>query len=245
MFGTSEISGIQILTEAKTPTPAGGCSPRSICYIPPTSCKSPHFLKRALISIALCVVRCTLGTFYALFWALDRIFGHSSERNLLTLFSQIVDQEGDISAFLQEASSKDSATGYILGELRHIPELHPLMRHILCGANVRLHDQGHFFETWKQNPHAYRRHSSHNYQGQDCFALDHFLFWRDLEGNTRFQFENSPLKGFCNTIYHLIDYLCYLRDNLQQGILGSSPHVESSCIDVLLANREQVGMEGA
>lgn len=135
-----------------------------------------------------------------------------------------------IEAFLKKITLNER---YYFSEIFRIHELHPHLTKILEGANICLaNDGGTLFNKWKQHPQAKSRSSSHNYQKGQCYAIEHFLFWLDPNGNTRFQLEKSPLKGFCSRIEHLIDYLRYKRDHQQQGVVGTSPHTEDRCLSI-------------
>ena len=140
---------------------------------------------------------------------------------------------GKVEAFLVEHADEEFAAGYLFSEFLDIPELHPHLTELLQGANIcMVDDRGFFCRRWSEHPDCYRRISSHKYQENECYAIGHFLFWLDLEGNTRFQFENSPWKGFFSAINHAIDYLRYVRDNEQQGVTGSSVYTEEYCLKV-------------
>ncbi len=117
----------------------------------------------------------------------------------------------------------------------------PLLQEILKGANVKLLDSGFFYEKWAELQGSYKRLSSHNYiedmcQGKPGMIINEFLFWKDLDGNTRFQLEKTPttgpLFGVPHQILHLMDYLVYKRDDLQQSQFGCSKYTEKNCLQV-------------
>jgi len=126
-----------------------------------------------------------------------------------------------------------------------IEEFRPHLREILCGANVKLVNQGdYFFEKWKNNSNSYSRVSSHQYQPGTCFGIKgkiirEITFWKDLDGCLRFQFESRPakLQGLQSVIemfLHLGDYLYYKRDNRQQSQFGTSKYTENNCLEIEL-----------
>lgn len=219
-------------------TPIAPLSPKGLSSIPdslaPPSHPPPPFFKKTIVSFALAAAHLLFAPFYILFGAIDWIYGICIQKNLYRALGKIVEKGGDIAEFLSSAASQKTEAGFILGEFAHLPELHPYLKEILEGANICLREEGgHLFSLWKAHPQAYPRTSSHKYQKGCCFALNHLLFWLDLEGNTRFQFENNPfLRDFRGTLFHFIDYLRYIKDNRQQGVIGTSSYTESYSIDI-------------
>lgn len=215
--------------------------PKGLAAIPdsielPPMAPKPNLPRRFLISIALLFVHMVTWTIQFGNWILKNFFGYSSRQKVLYRELQEVATRGgqeEIEGFLTENSSQESAAGFLFGEFVALPETFMHMDEILKGANVCLTgDRGFFCRRWSEHPDSYRRISSHDYQGEECYAIGHFLFWLDLEGNSRFQFEKSPLKGFFSSINHLIDYLRYRRDNEQQGVTGASAHTEYFCLKI-------------
>lgn len=208
--------------------------------IPP----KPPLYVRALVSFGLAMTHLFTMTFQIFFWLFDVIYGMSQEKLLYHRLHEIANEKNleKLFQFLKEQAEKDHIAGYLMKQFLHLPELHGHLVEILQGANVRLeNDQGFFFRIWSQHPDAYARISSHQYLGDACFQLGYFLFWIDLEGNTRFQFENNPLKTPRDWIFHWIDLLRYKRDNRQQGITGTSHHTEPYCLSFSIQKREEMG----
>lgn len=119
--------------------------------------------------------------------------------------------------------------------------LQPFLREILKGANVKISDDGYFYDKWSEMPDCYKRISSHDYQEDLCCGkpgniMNAFLFWKDQDGDTRFQIEKTPTAGpfwgIPDTIFHLADYLPYKRDGVQQSQFGQSIYTENYCIQV-------------
>ncbi len=217
----------------------------SIQIVPHTK---PPLLKRALLALSLFIVHTLTVTFQFCCWIADLITGPCCQKALYRELSKAAAAK-DLTAIemvLKKGAKETHEAGYMMKELLAMPELHSHLEEILGGANVRLIDEnGFFFQLWSQHPEAYQRSSSHIYQKNKSYALNHLLFWLDPDGNTRFQFENNPLKGLRNTIYHFIDYLRYRRDNIQQGVVGKSKHVEDRCITIQIIPREFLLRKGA
>ncbi len=203
--------------------------------IHPTAPK-PHLLWRIAVSALLIAFQWITWTIRLFNWVLQSIFGLSGRQKALYRELHQISQNGDggqIRGFLITHSKETFAAGYIFSEFSDMPELYCHFAEILQGANICLNgDQGFFCRRWSEHSECYKRISSHNYRGDECYAIGHMLFWVDPDGNTRFQFENSPWKGFISSINHVIDFLRYRRDNEQQGVVGSSLHTEDFCIRV-------------
>ena len=115
-----------------------------------------------------------------------------------------------------------------------------LIQDILNGANIRLCDEGFFYEKWKNLPHAETRSSSHEHKKKEARALENplykqFLFWKNEKtGSTHFQLERRPLswkmKKWPELILHFDDYLTYRKTRKQIGPLGRSIYTEKSPI---------------
>ncbi|PIS03293.1 MAG: hypothetical protein COT85_01025 [Chlamydiae bacterium CG10_big_fil_rev_8_21_14_0_10_42_34] len=200
--------------------------------------QKPNLIVRTLLNIALLTLHSTVWTVLVTNWFFRACMGYFSRQKELYLQLYPIAKKGDeveITKFLAEHRKKPFAAGYLFSEFLRLPELYSVLPNILEGANVcLLNDEGFFCRRWSDHHDAYMRKSSHKYQDDQCFAIGHFLFWLDLEGNTRFQFEKSPMRGFFSSINHTIDYLRYLRDNEQQGVAGSSPHTEEFCIKIVV-----------
>lgn len=229
-----------------SPAPKGVGSIQDSIDMPPLQeAPKPNFIVRVGFSIALIFFQwMTLGI-ELLDWLFGVIFGGSSQKSLYEEFHGIAlrDNRDEIRAFLKKHSQNPSAIGYLFSEFRELPELEGHFSKVLKGANICLEgDQGFFYARWKNHPESYKRVSSHQYQGDECFAIDHILFWLDPEGNTRFQFENSPLKGFLNTMRHIADYLRHRRDNEQQGVVGASPLTEEYCLKIPLSDQTRASL---
>ncbi len=223
-------------TSGKPSAPQGLSGvPDSIQHIHSIAPK-PNFLKRTAIAIGLVLIHMLTWVIQFSNWVLKNIFGISSRQKTLYRELHSLSMKGDmgkIEEFLIENSTHAFVAGYLFSEFLDLPELHPYFSEILQGANVCLYgDRGFFCRRWSEHPECYKRLSSHDYQNDECYSIGHLLFWKDSEGDTRFQFENSPLKGFFSSINHLIDYLRYKKDNEQQGVVGTSMYTEDFCIKV-------------
>jgi hypothetical protein len=221
--------------ETNSQAPKGISSITDSIHIHPVAPK-PNFIQRFVISLSLVFFHMVTWTVQLTNWILKNIFGVESRQKILYRELHQISKEGDaekIEKFLEEHSEDSFAAGYLFSEFSDLPELYPYLPRILEGANMCLAgDRGFFCRRWREYPDAYQRISSHKYQCNECYAIGHFLFWLDPEGNTRFQFENSPLRGFFSAINHCIDFLKYKRDNEQQGPTGTSSHTEHYCIRI-------------
>lgn len=206
-----------------------------VTHIHPTAPK-PNFIQRIAIAVTLIFFHMVTWTVQFTNWILKSVFGYESRQKVLYRELHHISKKGDvgkIEEFLVEHSENSFAASYLFSEFIDLPHLYAHLPQILEGANVCLVNDGGFFcRRWSEHPDSYPRISSHQYQGNECYAIGHFLFWLDLDGNTRFQFENSPLRGFFSTINHIVDYLRYKRDNEQQGVTGTSPYTEQYCLKV-------------
>lgn len=214
-------------------------SPQGLAGIPdsihvPSEPQKPNLFKRIVITFGLGLIHLVIWAIHVYNWILHTVFGYSSRQKIVYGELQHIASTGntnEIEEFLIEHAQEATAAGFLCGEFVFLPELYAYLTEILRGANVSLcQDRGFFCDQWKQHPDCYRRISSHQYQTTECYAIGHFLFWLDLTGNTRFQFEKSPLQGWFNTIHHIIDFLRYKRDDEQQGVTGVSPYTESRCL---------------
>jgi hypothetical protein len=240
----SDLTATSFDTEA-APIEFAVSAPSGLASVPdsisaPITAPKPHMIQRMFVSVGLFLVHLATWTIQLTNWIIKVVLGYASKQKALYQELHQLAKEGNnerIQEFLLKHAHEKSAAGYLFSELVQLPELHSHLAEILQGANICLaNDQGSFCRRWSQHADCYRRPSSHQYQEDHCFAIGHFLFWLDLEGNTRFQFENSPLKGLISTINHLIDYLRYRRDNEQQGVTGTSPHTEEYCLKITLKN---------
>lgn len=189
------------------------------------------------IAFSFCLVMFETITFLirSLNDAIKSIFGWKDhQKYLYRELHQVAAQknEGKIREFLIQHKENSLPIAFLFGELLHMPELFPHLLDMLKGANICLNDYGFFCRRWNEHPSCYKRLSSHNYQGDECYAIEHLLFWQDPEGHTRLQFENSQWRGIFDSIHHIIDFLRYRRDNEQQGVTGASPHTEDYCLNV-------------
>lgn len=230
LFETEKISFEEI-----SQTPKGLASVPDSIHAYPIAPK-PNCFMRIAISLALVFFHLVTWSFQLVNWILKAIFGGESRQEGLYQKLHYLSKEGDmggIRQFLEEHAEEPFAAGYLFSEFVHLPELHSHLAEILQGANICLVGDGGFFcRRWREHPDCYQCPSSHNYKEGQCFAIGHFLFWEDLDGSTRFQFENSPLRGFFGWIHHMIDFLRYRRDNEQQGVTGTSLHTEDYCLKV-------------
>jgi hypothetical protein len=180
-------------------------------------------------------------------WILDlfsKIKGHfstnSPEKHVkkgLKAFVQEEDNEKIIAHFQKTLDrlhpQKSQATKSLLIEFLAMKELHQDLHHVLKGANVVFLDGGRLFHSWKNWEGIYDRISSHNHEPGNCRGIKsklfkEVLFWLDRDGNTRLQLEKSTVFGLGNKLRHLVDFLRYFRDGLQQGPYGVSDKVERS-----------------
>ncbi len=196
--------------------------------------RKPPLLQRGAMAFGLFVVHAfTLG-YRFLCWIRDAVCGPCRQRKL---YKQLLlaAKQGKAEQFIGKNGHHPHFGGYLMQELKALPELHAHLEEIVKGANVRIEgDRGFFCHHWRSHPEARRRISSHKYQEKHCYELHHFAFWLDPDGHTRFQLQNSPLRGLRSCIEHLIDLLRYRRDNRQQGPAGSSPRTETDCISVAI-----------
>lgn len=151
----------------------------------------------------------------------------------------LLSEKENIANHYLSLSEKDTALEYLNSiedqKLAYILlELYPYkssLKEILNGANVRVKDGGLLHHKWSLNPEGYQRFSSHKAKKDSTKALSHLLFYLDDEGNTRFQIEKTPLKGFFGSCLHLLDYFYYLISQNQQGLTGTSKYIETSPIE--------------
>jgi hypothetical protein len=220
--------------ESVSPTPQGLAAISDSMEIPRESPIKPNIVQRLALNIGLLFFHLITWTVQLCNWILKNIFGYASRQKRLYNELHHIATNGDVNKieeFLTRHAEEASAAGFLFGEFLYIPELHSHLSEILKGANVCFsRDNGFFCRRWSEQPGAYQRTSSHVYQGEECYAIGHFLFWLDPDGNTRFQFEKSPFLGFFSTVNHIIDYLRYKRDNEQQGVTGASCFTESCCL---------------
>lgn len=233
----SEIQEIDTEYLVNEPPPLLRSIPRGLASIPDSIDSIPHpkpnLFIRSTISFGLWTLHASLWLFHVLSWIIHKINGPCLEKDLYLQLRQVLENNEDLSSFLEKAEKQPHVAGFMVRELKNLPELQTHLKEILGGANIRIiGDKGFFYRRWSSHPKAYPRISSHNYQKGKCYGLGYICFWLDLEGHTRFQFENTPLRGFQNTIYHLIDMLRYWRDNEQQGVAGISPYTESHCLNI-------------
>ncbi len=242
-------SSISSVSPPSSPTsiPQAGESPKGLAGIPdsisppPQKGEKPHFIKRTLISIGLVLVYLLASPFFLLHWIFEAVFyGGDNEKALYHKLSKAIQKGPEkIKKFLNKHKDKPGSIGIIFKEFLNLEEVHPHLPKILEGANVQLmNDGGYFYDKWSQISISYQRMSSHVYQEGKCRAIDHLLFWKALDGNTRFQLEHSPLEGFSiRSLWHLVKWMVYRRDNEQQGVTGISPHVEDHPIMVPIIPR--------
>lgn len=163
------------------------------------------------------------------------LFGSCPSKQLYIKLHSIA-MQGDrkgVETFLADHADKSCPAGYFFSQFLKIPQIYSHLPALLQGANICLEgDGGAFCQKWKLHSECYKRVSSHQYQGEGCFAIGHMLFWVDPQMNTRFQLEKSPLNGFLSSIEHTIDYLRYKRDNQQQGVAGVSSQTEDFCLRI-------------
>ena len=224
----------RVFFEAISPIPKGLAAVPDSLAPHPVPVK-PNFFVRMAISVALVFFRLATLSFQLLNWFFKTLFSQDCQERLydqLHRISKTGDREG-IQHFLENHANESFAASYLFSEFLDLPELYPHLSEILQGANICLEgDGGFFFRRWSEHPDCYTRISSHHHQKNKCFALDHCLFWEGLDGNTHFQFESSPFRGFFGWIYHTMDFLRFIRDKEQQGPSGTSPHTEEFCIKI-------------
>ena len=196
----------------------------------------PSLVSRIALFTALIFFQMLSWSLRSCSWVFEKIFDCSCPEKPLYRELHKVSKQGNIEKireFLIEQSENAFAASYFFSEFVELNEIYSHLPEILKGANVCLEgDSGFFCNRWSQHPASYQRLSSHQHLVGKCYAIGHVLFWIDLEGNSRFQFENSPLKGFLSSIDHIIDFLRYRKDNEQQGVVGTSPHTEEFCLRI-------------
>jgi hypothetical protein len=224
-------------------TPHSTKSPKGLGAIgnsmTPPRTEKPHLAKRAAITVGLVAVQLVAQVvlfFHALF---EKIFGEEHPKRLYFELYEIARKEDlhEIRTFLKNHATQENGTvGTIFEQFLSLEKTHSYLPEILEGANVCLLDNGTYYEKWSLIKSSYYRTSSHNHKEGEAKAIGHMLFWKDQDNNhTRFQLENSPLKGLSiSSLRHLIDYLRYKRDNEQQGITGISPYLEKEPIHISL-----------
>lgn len=225
-------SAIRYCTRGDCPKGLGSI-PDSIQSLATQEPAKPPLLKRLFVSTLLFGLHIFLLSLHFFFWIIDRIASQRSEKSIFKELLKTIDEQDDLIRFLKTSSTKGGPAGFVMREFLALPEFFEDLKEILGGANVcLLGDNGFFCNQWSKNPEAHQRISSHQYRGKECYELGHFLFWIDLDGNTRFQLENTPVKGFRNAVYHLFDLLKYWRDNEQQGVVGTSKYTEKFCLSI-------------
>ncbi len=190
---------------------------------------------RCVLSAALATLHASLWLFHLGSCLTDFLCGADSQKTIFLKLHDLADNQDEARSFMEQVSreSTDPSTQFLMIQFLALPEIHPHLGEILRGANVRLQgDQGRYFRTWSAHESARPRTSSHLHLPNECYEIGHLLFYLDLEGHTRMQFENSPLNSCRNWVYHTLDYLYHLRDGEQIGVAGTSPHVESRYLDV-------------
>ena len=202
----------------------------------PNTAPKPNFIKRTVIWAGLIFLQFAMLSVKISNWILEMLSNRHGEDKILYQALFEVSARGnteEIKNFLVENSKDDSPAGYLFSEFLWIPEIYPFFTEILKGGNTCFeNDEGLFYRRWSRHPDSIQRISSHNYQRGKCRAISHLLFWVDLDGNTRFQLESSPLRGILSFFEHLVDYLRYKRDNEQQGVTGASGHTEDYCLKI-------------
>lgn len=213
--------------------------PRGSPWTPDTLSRppaKPSLIYRGVVHLGLVFFQMATWAIQASNWVLKNFFGLASRQKVLyrELFGICQTKNFEkIEAFLKHHSKKTHAAGFLFSEFLALPEIYFFLPEILKGANVRIYkDEGFFCRRWSQHSLARQRVSSHRYQGRECYEVGHFLFWLDPEGHTRFQFERSPFRGVFGFVNHGIDFLRYLRDCEQQGVVGNSPFTEEHCLTV-------------
>lgn len=180
-----------------------------------------QFKKILLITLALLSIYLIIG----LYWQKQKL-----NQNKSTTFQFLLQIEKGKNIDL---NISDLEFYFILQELSKEP-FRPHIKNILKGANIELIDKGAYYFIWKDSSFAYQRISSHDHKANEAYAISHLLFWRDKKGNTRFQVEKTPLKGFFYSVFHAIDYLYYISTKKQQGIIGDSSYIENQPYKILI-----------
>jgi hypothetical protein len=113
------------------------------------------------------------------------------------------------------------------------PSVTPYLYKMMKGANCLFSGQAEtLFQNLIRIPGAKQRISSHAHQAGTSYGIEtplfgELLFWKDLQGNLRIQFEAHALNNIFKIYYHFVDYLNYRLNGLQQGLYGSSKYTDA------------------
>ncbi len=130
---------------------------------------------------------------------------------------------------------------HIFSTIEHLCDDHEKMIELFKGGNIRLEDDGHFFERWKALKNRIKtRKSSHNHRKGEAKATHNklcgeLLFWKDKDtGHTHVQLEKNlvSLSNPIGSILHLKDYLIYKATGYQVGPFGMSVYSDKNPISV-------------
>lgn len=147
---------------------------------------------------------------------------------------QLCDREDTKKVMVRLHASNPSLAPQIVIDLLSQASIWPHLRELMRGANAQLQgNTGELFRKLTQLQGATQRISSHAYQEGTSYGVEiplfgELLFWKDLSGNLRLQFEAHSLGTIFNIYYHFIDYLYYKLHGRQQGLYGSSRHTDAN-----------------
>ncbi len=141
----------------------------------------------------------------------------------------------DTQAILKRLASNDPslAPKALIDFLSH-PAISKHLRKMMKGANVLVRGKkaNTLFRKLTQLPGVSQRRSSHPHKSGTSYGFEsplfgELLFWKDLKGKVRLQFEAHSLKSLFKIYCHTIDFFQYKLYNRQQGVYGSSKHTDA------------------
>ncbi len=141
----------------------------------------------------------------------------------------------DTQAILKRLASNDpSLAPKALIDFLSNPAISKYLRKMMKGANVLVRGKkaNTLFRKLTQLPGVSQRRSSHPHKSGTSYGFEsplfgELLFWKDLKGKVRLQFEAHSLKSLFKIYCHTIDFFQYKLYNRQQGVYGSSKHTDA------------------
>jgi hypothetical protein len=207
----------------------------------------PHFFTRLYAKGALCFLGTTKDILKIIRRIAERVLRLNStlkaEERLRHSLS--LGDDADTKKVIQRLLAKNPALSpqSVVDLLLH-PSVCTHLRKLMMGANaVILDDAGQLFQQLKNTPGAKPRISSHASLQGTCYGLEtplfgELLFWMDVEGKFRFQFEAHSIKNLVKLYYHFCDFLKYRAHGRQQGKYGSSVHTDAAPLVIALKKSE-------